>query len=64
LQEGEVLVSDITTPDWDPIMKKAGAIITNKGGRTNHAAIVASELGRVAVVDAVMQPRQYKTGRR
>ncbi|WP_018617494.1 phosphoenolpyruvate synthase [Segetibacter koreensis] len=50
LQQGEVLVTDITTPDWDPIMKKAGAIITNKGGRTSHAAIVARELGTVAVV--------------
>jgi pyruvate,water dikinase len=50
LQQGEILVTDITTPDWDPIMKKAGAIITNKGGRTSHAAIVARELGTVAVV--------------
>src|SRR3954470_21518009 len=50
LQEGEVLVTDITTPDWDPIMKKAGGIITNKGGRTSHAAIVARELATVAVV--------------
>jgi pyruvate,water dikinase len=36
-KEGEVLVSDITTPDWEPIMKKASALITNKGGRTCHA---------------------------
>jgi pyruvate,water dikinase len=50
LKQGEVLVTDITTPDWDPIMKKATAIITNKGGRTSHAAIVARELGVVAVV--------------
>lgn len=50
LQEGEVLVTDITNPDWDPIMKKAAAIVTNKGGRTSHAAIVARELGIVAVV--------------
>lgn len=50
LQPGEVLVTDITNPDWDPIMKKAAAIITNKGGRTSHAAIVARELGAVAVV--------------
>lgn len=50
LQPGEVLVTDITNPDWDPLMKKAAAIITNKGGRTSHAAIVARELGAVAVV--------------
>lgn len=50
LQEGEILVTDITNPDWDPVLKKAAAIITNKGGRTSHAAIVARELGTVAVV--------------
>lgn len=50
LQKGEVLVTDITNPDWDPIMKKAAAVVTNKGGRTSHAAIVARELGIVAVV--------------
>lgn len=50
LQKGEVLITDITNPDWDPIMKKASAIVTNKGGRTSHAAIVARELGAVAIV--------------
>ena len=50
LQKGEILVTDITNPDWDPVIKKAKAIITNKGGRTSHAAIVARELGTVAVV--------------
>jgi pyruvate,water dikinase len=50
LVEGEILVTDSTNPDWETIMKKAGAIITNKGGRTSHAAIVARELGIVAVV--------------
>ncbi|WP_310556939.1 phosphoenolpyruvate synthase [Flavobacterium sp.] len=50
LQEGEILVTDITNPDWDPILKKASAIVTNKGGRTSHAAIVARELGTVAIV--------------
>lgn len=50
LQHGEVLVTDITNPDWDPIMKRAAAIVTNKGGRTSHAAIVARELGTVAIV--------------
>ena len=48
--EGDVLVTDITDPDWEPIMKKASAIITNKGGRTCHAAIVARELGVPAIV--------------
>jgi pyruvate,water dikinase len=50
LQQGEVLVTDITNPDWDPILKRAAAIVTNKGGRTSHAAIVARELGTVAIV--------------
>ena len=50
LHAGDILVTDITNPDWDPLMKKAAAIITNKGGRTSHAAIVARELGTVAVV--------------
>jgi pyruvate,water dikinase len=51
--EGDILVTEITDPDWEPIMKKAGAIITNKGGRTCHAAIVARELGVVTVVGTV-----------
>ncbi|MFW6226609.1 MAG: phosphoenolpyruvate synthase [Bacteroidota bacterium] len=50
LKEGDVLVTDITNPDWDTVMKKASAIITNSGGRTSHAAIVARELGAVAIV--------------
>merc|ERR1719482_1916599 len=49
-KEGQVLVADMTDPDWEPIMKKAGAIITNRGGRTCHAAIIARELGVPAVV--------------
>lgn len=49
-QAGEVLVADTTTPDWEPVMKKAAAIVTNRGGRTCHAAIVARELGIPAVV--------------
>jgi len=49
---GEVLVSDTTTPDWEPVMKTAAAIVTNRGGRTCHAAIVARELGIPAVVGA------------
>ncbi len=47
---GEILVADTTTPDWEPVMKTAGAIVTNRGGRTCHAAIVARELGVPAVV--------------
>jgi pyruvate,water dikinase len=53
LQDGEVLVTDITNPDWDPVLKRASAIITNKGGRTSHAAIVAREMGTVAIVGAL-----------
>ena len=49
-QKGEVLVTDKTDPDWEPIMKKAAAIVTNRGGRTCHAAIVSRELGLAAVV--------------
>jgi pyruvate,water dikinase len=49
---GEVLVADTTTPDWEPVMKTAAAIVTNRGGRTCHAAIVARELGIPAVVGA------------
>lgn len=49
-KEGDVLVTEMTDPDWEPIMKKASAIITNKGGRTCHAAIVARELGVPAIV--------------
>lgn len=50
LTAGEVLVTDMTDPDWEPIMKKASAIVTNRGGRTCHAAIVARELGIPAVI--------------
>ena len=50
LEPGELLVTDMTDPDWEPIMKKAGAIITNRGGRTCHAAIIARELGIPAIV--------------
>ncbi|HFE47734.1 MAG TPA: phosphoenolpyruvate synthase, partial [Chromatiaceae bacterium] len=49
-QPGEVLVADTTTPDWEPVMKQAAAIVTNHGGRTCHAAIIARELGIPAVV--------------
>jgi pyruvate,water dikinase len=50
VQPGEVLVADMTDPDWEPVMKRAGAIVTNRGGRTCHAAIIARELGIPAVV--------------
>lgn len=49
-EEGSILVTEMTDPDWEPIMKKASAIITNKGGRTCHAAIVAREMGLPAIV--------------
>lgn len=62
LKTGEVLVTDITNPDWDPIMKKAAAIVTNKGGRTSHAAIVARELGVVAVVGTDNATKKIKNG--
>jgi len=50
VQPGDVLVTDMTDPDWEPVMKRAAAIVTNRGGRTCHAAIVARELGIPAVV--------------
>lgn len=50
IQPGEILVTDMTDPDWEPIMKRAGAIVTNRGGRTCHAAIIARELGIPAIV--------------
>ncbi|WP_135606133.1 phosphoenolpyruvate synthase [Methanococcoides sp. NM1] len=59
---GEILVADTTTPDWEPIMKRAAAIITNKGGRTCHAAIVSRELGVPAVVGAQDATEKLRTG--
>lgn len=50
VQQGDVLVTDMTDPDWEPVMKKASAIVTNRGGRTCHAAIIARELGIPAIV--------------
>ncbi|MBE1274043.1 phosphoenolpyruvate synthase [Enterovibrio baiacu] len=50
VQDGDVLVTDMTDPDWEPVMKKAAAIVTNRGGRTCHAAIIARELGIPAIV--------------
>ena len=62
LREGEVLVTDITDPDWEPIMKHAGAIVTNRGGRTCHAAIVARELGIPAVIGCGDATQTIRTG--
>ena len=50
LKEGEIVITDMTSPDWDPVLKKSAAIVTNKGGRTSHASIVARELGVPAIV--------------
>lgn len=61
-QPGEVLVTTITDPDWEPIMKEAAAIVTDRGGRTSHAAIVARELGIPAVVGSGNATRVLKTG--
>ncbi len=61
-QEGEVLVTDMTDPDWEPIMKYAAAIVTDKGGRTCHAAIVSRELGVPAVVGTTTATSVIKSG--
>jgi pyruvate, water dikinase len=60
---GEVLVADMTDPDWEPIMKRASAIVTNRGGRTCHAAIIARELGIPAVVGTGSATRELTDGR-
>ncbi|MDD3610419.1 MAG: phosphoenolpyruvate synthase [Halothiobacillaceae bacterium] len=62
LKPGEVLVTDITDPDWEPVMKLASAIVTNRGGRTCHAAIIARELGIPAVVGCGDATRRLSTG--
>ncbi|MBE0472241.1 MAG: phosphoenolpyruvate synthase, partial [Methyloprofundus sp.] len=59
---GEVLIADTTSPDWEPIMKIASAIVTNRGGRTCHAAIIARELGIPAVIGCDNATAQIKTG--
>lgn len=61
-QNGEILVTDKTDPDWEPIMKKASAIVTNQGGRTCHAAIIARELGIPAIVGSEKATGVLKTG--
>jgi pyruvate,water dikinase len=62
IQPGDVLVTDMTDPDWEPIMKRASAIITNRGGRTCHAAIIARELGVPAVVGCGNATESIKDG--
>ncbi|MCW2762252.1 MAG: ppsA, partial [Marmoricola sp.] len=61
--EGEILVADMTDPDWEPIMKRASAIVTNRGGRTCHAAIIARELGIPAVVGTGTATKDLEDGR-
>ncbi|MFB6167163.1 MAG: pyruvate, water dikinase [Candidatus Nanohaloarchaea archaeon] len=61
-EEGDVLVTEMTDPDWEPIMKKASAIVTEKGGKTSHAAIVSRELGVPAVVGASNARKTLKDG--
>ena len=61
-KKGEVLVTTMTDPDWEPIMKMASAIVTDKGGRTSHAAIVSRELGIPAVVGTERATKLIKTG--
>ncbi|HEU0290902.1 MAG TPA: phosphoenolpyruvate synthase [Burkholderiales bacterium] len=63
VREGEVLVTDMTDPDWEPVMKRAAAIVTNRGGRTCHAAIIARELGIPAVVGCGDATQVLKDGR-
>jgi pyruvate, water dikinase len=66
-ENGDILITEMTDPDWEPIMKKSSAIITNKGGRTCHAAIVAREMGIPAIVgaksiDGELATERFKTG--
>lgn len=61
-KEGEILVTDMTDPDWEPIMKIASAIVTDRGGRTSHAAIVSRELGIPCIVGSENATRKIKTG--
>ncbi|HLJ37634.1 MAG TPA: phosphoenolpyruvate synthase [Steroidobacteraceae bacterium] len=62
VQSGDVLVAEITDPDWEPVMKRAAAIVTNRGGRTCHAAIIARELGIPAVVGCVDATARIRDG--
>ncbi|PTA69070.1 phosphoenolpyruvate synthase [Deinococcus arcticus] len=62
VRDGDVLVADMTDPDWEPVMKRASAIVTNRGGRTCHAAIIARELGIPAVVGTGNATRELASG--
>jgi pyruvate,water dikinase len=62
LQQGEVLVTEMTDPDWEPVMKRAAAVVTDRGGRTCHAAIVSRELGIPAIVGTATGTSSIKTG--
>ena len=62
VEEGDVLVADMTDPDWEPVMQRAAAIVTNRGGRTCHAAIIARELGVPAVVGSGNATRRLEDG--
>jgi len=62
LQPGEIVVTELTSPDWDPILKKAGAIVTDKGGRTSHASIIAREIGVPAIVGTGSATEKIKDG--
>jgi pyruvate,water dikinase len=62
-KEGEILVTDMTDPDWEPIMKIASAIVTNRGGRTCHAAIISRELGIPCIVGTLSATSALKTGK-
>ncbi|RYF87538.1 MAG: phosphoenolpyruvate synthase [Chitinophagaceae bacterium] len=62
LKEGEIVVTTLTSPDWDPVLKNAAAIVTDKGGRTSHASIVARELGVPAVVGCKDATQTIKDG--
>ncbi len=62
LKDGDIIVTNTTSPDWDPLLKKAGGIVTNTGGRTSHAAIVARELGVPAVVGSINATEAIQDG--
>jgi pyruvate,water dikinase len=62
LEKGDIIITEVTSPDWDPVLKKAGAIVTNRGGRTSHASIVARELGVPAIVGAAGATEKIKEG--
>ncbi|MPY67775.1 phosphoenolpyruvate synthase [Deinococcus sp. SDU3-2] len=62
VRDGDILVADMTDPDWEPVMKRASAIVTNRGGRTCHAAIIARELGIPAVVGTGNATRELESG--